>query len=134
MGSASELAMIRAFQGVPEMSEITLYHNPNCSKSRGAKEILESRGVDFDVVEYLKTPLGAAEIERLLGLLGGEPAELVRNDSHFKELGLDADDYQTAEAVAGLLAEHPRLMQRPVAVRGDKAVIARPSELVESLL
>ncbi len=116
------------------MSEITLYHNPSCSKSRGAKKILETRGVDFDVVEYLKTPLDAAQIERLLGLLGGEPAALVRNDSHFKDLGLDADDYQSVQAVAGLLAEHPRLMQRPVAVRGDRAVIARPSELVETLL
>ena len=116
------------------MSQITLYHNPNCSKSRGAKEILESRGADFEVIEYLKTPLEATEIERLLGLLGGEPAALVRNDSHFKELGLDADDYQSAEAVAGLIAEHPRLMQRPLAVRGNRAVIARPSELVETLL
>jgi arsenate reductase len=116
------------------LSQITLYHNPNCSKSRGAKEILEARGADFELIEYLETPLEASEIERLLGLLGGEPADLVRKDSHFKELGLKADDYQSAEAVAALLTEHPRLMQRPVAVRGDRALIARPSELVESLL
>ena len=116
------------------MSEITLYHNPNCSKSRGAKEILESRGVQFEVIEYLKTPLTADAVADLLAMLGGDPAELVRNDSHFKELGLDAGDYQTAEAVAALLAEHPKLMQRPVAVLGDRAVIARPSERVEELL
>lgn len=116
------------------MSQITLYHNPNCSKSRGAKEILESRGVAFEVVEYLKTPLDADAILALLGAIGGEPAELVRKDNYFKELGLNADDYQSAEAVAALLAEHPKLMQRPVAVKDGKAVIARPSELVASLL
>ena len=116
------------------MSQITLYHNPNCSKSRGAKEILESRSVDFEVVEYLKAPLGVVEIQELLSKLSGDPAELVRKDSHFKELGLKAGDYTSAESVSALLAEHPKLMQRPVAVCGEQAVIARPSELVESLL
>ncbi|MGD8415980.1 MAG: arsenate reductase (glutaredoxin) [Pseudomonadales bacterium] len=116
------------------MPDITLYHNPNCSKSRGAKEILESSGADFEVVEYLKTPLSATQIGALLDKLGVEPAELVRKDSHFKELGLDPAHYTTAESVADLLAEHPRLMQRPVVVRGGRAVIARPSELVEELL
>lgn len=116
------------------MSDVTLYHNPNCSKSRGAKEILESRGADFEVVEYLKTPLDEAQIRDLIDLLDTAPEELVRKDSHFKELGLEASDYTTPEAVAALLAEHPKLMQRPVAVRGNKAVIARPSELVEQLL
>ena len=113
---------------------ITLYHNPNCSKSRGAKEILEGRGVEFEVIEYLKTPLTAEAVSALLAAIGGDPAELVRKDSHFKELGLDAGDYQSTEAVAALLAEHPKLMQRPVAVLGDRAVIARPSERVEELL
>ena len=116
------------------MAEITLYHNPNCSKSRGAKEILESRGVDFQVVEYLKTPLDRGAIKRLLALLDVPPAELIRRDGHFKELGLRTEDYTTADDVADLLAEHPKLMQRPVAVRGERAVIARPSELVETLL
>lgn len=116
------------------MSQITLYHNPNCSKSRGAREILEARGADFQVVEYLKNPLSAGEIKSLLGLIAEAPDALVRKDAHFKELGLNAADYQSAESVAALLAEHPKLMQRPVAVRGDRAVIARPSELVETLL
>lgn len=67
-------------------------------------------------------------------LLPGEPAELVREDNHFKQLGLDIGDYQGAEAVVDLLMEHPKLMQRPVVVRGNQAVIARPSEVVEELL
>lgn len=116
------------------MSTLTLYHNPNCSKSRGAKEILEARGVEFEVIEYLQKPLTADAIESLLGLLQVEPDALVRKDSHFKELGLDVADYRTAGAVAALLAEHPKLMQRPIAVCGERAVIARPSELVEELL
>ena len=69
-----------------------------------------------------------------MDLLPNEPAELVRIDGHFKELGLNLDEYQSADAVVDLLMEHPKLMQRPVVVRGDRAVIARPSELVEELL
>ena len=116
------------------MADITLYHNPNCSKSRVAREILEAKGVDFDVVEYLQAPLSAVEILDLLERLADSPEALVRKDGHFKELGLDAADFTTAEAVAGLLADHPRLMQRPVLVKGDRAVIARPPELVEALI
>ncbi len=67
-------------------------------------------------------------------LLPNEPADLVRQDNNFKELGLNIGDYQSAGEVVDLLLEHPKLMQRPVVVRGDKAVIARPSELVEELL
>ena len=67
-------------------------------------------------------------------LLPNKPTDLVREDNHFKQLGLDIGDYQGAEAVVDLLMEHPKLMQRPVVVRGNQAVIARPSELVEELL
>lgn len=67
-------------------------------------------------------------------MLPNEPVELVRVDGYFKELGLDIGDYQSAGAVVDLLMEHPKLMQRPVVVRGNRAVIARPPELVEDLL
>lgn len=117
------------------MSErIVLYHNPACSKSRGALAILQERGVEFDVVEYLKAPLDEAALRRVLGMIEDAPAELVRKDANFRELGLKAADYASEDAVVGLLAEHPKLMQRPVVVRGERAVIARPSEKVESLL
>ena len=86
------------------------------------------------MVQYLKTPLDRGDLARFLDLLPNEPAELVRVDGHFKELGLAIGDYQSADAVIDLLMEHPKLMQRPVVVRGDQAVIARPSELVEELL
>ncbi len=74
------------------------------------------------------------DLEHFLDLLPGEPTGLVRKDKHFKDLGLIADDYTTREAVVTLVLEHPKLMQRPVVVRGGRAVIARPSEKVEELL
>ena len=86
------------------------------------------------MVQYLKNPLERSDLERFLEMLPGEPAELIREDNHFKQLGLDIGDYQSADAVIELLLEHPKLMQRPVVVRGDQAVIARPSEQVEELL
>lgn len=116
------------------MERVVLYHNPACSKSRGAKAILEALDVDFDIVEYLKTPLGEAELRRILDLVDDLPAELVRRDANFRMLGLNAGDYTTEDAVVDLLLRHPGLMQRPVAVRGERAVIACPSERVEELL
>ena len=116
------------------MARIVLYHNPACSKSRGAKQILAERDVDFDTVEYLKTPLDEAELRRILDVIDDPPAELVRKDAHFRELGLSAENYVTADAVVKLLLEHPKLMQRPVVLRGDRGVIGRPSEKVEKLL
>ncbi len=116
------------------MERLTVYHNPVCGKSRGALEILAERKVDADVIEYLKQPLDRAGLERILGLLGGPPAELVRKDKRFKELGLDAGDYVTREQVVDVLLKHPELMERPVVIRGGRAVIARPSERVLELL
>jgi arsenate reductase len=116
------------------MEKLTVYHNPVCGKSRGALEILRERGVAHEVIEYLKTPLDRATLERVLGLLPDPPAALVRKDKRFAELGLSADDYTTRAAVIALLLEHPELMERPVVIRGGRAVIARPSEKVLELL
>jgi len=116
------------------MASVTIYHNPGCSKSRGALEILGRRGIEPEVVEYLDHHPGRADLERILSLLSGDPGELVRKDKRFRELGLEASDYQTAEAVVGLLLAHPELMERPVVIRDDRAVIARPPEKLEELL
>ena len=97
-------------------------------------EILRDRGVEFDVVEYLKSPLSRAELERMLDLVPDPPADLVRKDKRFGELGLSADDYTDRESVVALLLEHPELMQRPVVFRGDRALLCRPSEKVLELL
>jgi arsenate reductase len=110
------------------MTAVTIYHNPRCSKSRGALELLERRGVAPKVVEYLETPPGRRDLERLLALLPGPPAALVRRDDRFRELGLADADCASPAAVVELLLRHPELMQRPVVVRGERAVIARPSQ------
>lgn len=113
----------------------TLFHNPQCSKSRGAKALLDERGVDYEVVEYLKTPPTRADIERIVELVDDEPAALVRTgDPKFKALGLDASAYGEPAAVIDLLVAHPEVMERPVVVVGDRAVIGRPPERVLDLL
>jgi arsenate reductase len=113
---------------------VVVYHNPVCSKSRGALEILGERGVDAEVIEYLKVNPSRADLERILGAIPDAPSALVRNDKRFKELELDASDYQTKDQVIALLLEHPELMERPVVFVGERAVIARPSEKVLELL
>ena len=97
-------------------------------------DILRDRNVEFDVIEYLKEPLSRDDLNRFLDLLPNEPADLVRKDNNFKSMALNENDYLTREAVVDLLMEHPVLMQRPVIIRGDKAVIARPSTKVNDLL
>ncbi len=97
-------------------------------------DILHERGVEFDVIEYLKSPLDRATLEGILELVPDPPAALVRKDKRFKELELNPDDYQTAAQVIDLLLEQPALMQRPIVVRGKRAAIARPAEKVTELL
>jgi arsenate reductase len=113
---------------------VTLYHNPACKHSRGALDLLKSRGIQFDTIEYLKTPPKRADLERIIEMIEVPAAELVRKDKRFDELKLRADDYASKDAVVGLLLEHPELMQRPVVIRRGRAVIARPPEKLESLL
>ncbi len=111
-----------------------MYHNPGCSKSRGALEILDDKKVDTEVIRYLDAPLSRDDFEGILDILIDPPAELVRKDKKFAELGLVEADYQTREQVIELLLEHPVLMQRPIVIKDGKALIARPSERVLELL
>ena len=110
------------------MADVVIYHNPNCSNSRRALDDLRGRGVDLEVVQYLKTPLDRDALEDLVGRLEDPVADLVRHDKRFGELGLDRDSYAEPSAVVDLLADHPELMQRPVVVSAGRAVIARPPE------
>ena len=116
------------------MKEVTIYHNPGCGKSRGALEILRERGIAPVIVEYLKNPVDRASLIRILDLLPGAASELVRKDKRFKELGLDEGKYQSKEDVVALLLQHPELMERPVVIHEQRAVIARPSERVLEVL
>ena len=116
------------------MSDVKILHNAACSTSRHALDEVGAAGVDVEVVQYLKKPLDRSALLDLMGKLEDPPADLVRKDGFFKAQGLVADDYVTPEAVADLLVEHPRLMQRPVLVRGGRAIIGRPKDRVAAFL
>lgn len=116
------------------MRQPTIYHNPRCSKSRATLALLSARGFSPRIVNYLETPLSAAELELLLGMLRLEPRELMRRDEdEYSALGL-ADPKLTRRQLVGAIAAHPRLMQRPIVVAGAKAAIGRPPEAVLAIL
>lgn len=116
------------------MTDLTLYHNPRCSKSRGALELLEARGLQPQVVRYLDTPLSAEELRALLAKLGYSARQLLRSGEElYQELNL-ADPALDDEALIAAMAEHPRLIERPILVVGDRAVVGRPPERVLELL
>ena len=115
------------------MSTITIWHNPRCSKSRQGLSLLEESGKEAEVVKYLDTPPTADEIKSLLQKLGITARELMRTKEEvYKELGLkDVDD---EEKLIEAMAEHPKLIERPVVIMGEKAVIGRPPEKVLELV
>jgi arsenate reductase len=115
------------------MAEATIYHNPRCTKSRQALQVATDLGVDIDVVTYLDTPPDAATLHSIIAKLDDPVADLVRRDE-WKELGISAADVATADGVVGVLLAHPELMQRPIIVKGDRAVIGRPTERVAEIL
>jgi arsenate reductase len=120
---------------IPGMEKYLLWHNPRCSKSREALALLAGRGIEPEIVDYLGQPPSPARLRELMRKLGGDPRALVRfKEDEAKALGLKPDDERSAKEWAELLAEHPRLIERPVLEHGDRAVIGRPSENLLELL
>ncbi|MWK58565.1 arsenate reductase (glutaredoxin) [Metapseudomonas otitidis] len=116
------------------MTEMTLYHNPRCSKSRGALELLEARGLTPTVVRYLETPPSPAELKTLLARLGIGARQLLRTgEEEYQSLGL-ADAGLSDDQLIDAMSQHPRLIERPILVVGDKAVVGRPPEKVLEIL
>jgi len=116
------------------MSDLILYHNPRCSKSRAALELLQARGLEPEVVRYLDTPPSADTLRDLLGRLGISARALLRTgEDEYKALNL-ADPALSEQALIDAMASHPKLIERPILVRGDKAVIGRPVENLLELL
>jgi len=113
----------------------TIYHNPRCSKSRETLALLQSRGIEPNIVVYLEQAPSVADIERLLGQLGLDDvrAMMRKGEDEYKTLGLDATDLGQTALIAALAA-HPRLLERPIVVHGDRAVIGRPPERVLDIL
>ena len=115
------------------MSDFTIYHNPRCSKSRTTLALLEEKGIQPEVVLYLETEPGEGEIRQLLDKLGITAAQLVRRgEEAYKSAGLGKDSSE-AELIAAM-AEHPKLIERPIVVSGDRAVLGRPPENVLDLI
>jgi arsenate reductase len=116
------------------MDDTRLYHNPRCSKSRGALELLRERGIEPVIVPYLDTPPGADELRGLLSMLSIPARSLLRTgEAEFEELGL-ADPARTEDELVAAMAAHPRLIERPVFVHRGRAVVGRPPERVLELL
>lgn len=113
---------------------ITLYHNNRCSKSRAALALLEERQIQANVVYYLETPPSEQEISALLQKLGMKARDLLRTkEDEFAALGL-ADEQLTEAQIIAAIHKHPRLIERPILVVGDKAVIGRPTESLLEIL
>ena len=115
------------------MSKFTIYHNPRCSKSRNTLALLEERGVSPDIVLYLETPPDRKQIMNLLSMLGMSAGDLVRRgEQDYKSCGLDRNS--TDEEIVNAMATHPKLIERPIVVKGKKAVLGRPPENVLELI
>ena len=113
---------------------ITIYHNPACGTSRNTLQALRDAGHAPTVVEYLKTPLDAAGIKALLKQLGASARDILRRrGTPYDDLGLDDAKWSEDELI-GFMAAHPILIERPIVVRGERAVIGRPPEKVLALL
>ncbi len=116
------------------MTELTLYHNPRCSKSRSALELLEGRGLTPTIIRYLETPPTAAELQDVLNKLGIAPRQLLRTGKdEYKQLDLANPDLSNEQLIEAMVA-HPRLIERPILVAGDRATVGRPPEKVLEIL
>ncbi len=116
------------------MSEVVIYHNPRCSKSRQTLNLLRERGIEPRIVEYLKTPPDEQTLSGILDMLGIQPSDLVRTkEDEFSELGLK-DKVNDPTALIRAMATHPILIERPIVIHGDRARVGRPPESVLEIL
>jgi len=111
---------------------VLFYHNPRCRTSRTALALLRKQGVEPEVIEYLKTPPSPAELKRLIKMLGLKPRALLRR-KEAKEAGLDKPSLTDDAIIAGMV-KHPIAIERPIAVKGNKAALGRPPEKVLEIL
>lgn len=112
---------------------IKIYHNPRCKKSREGLAVLEDSGEDFEVLEYLKEPVSEEELEDLLQKLNMAPIELVRTEEKIWKENYKGKDLSDKELVR-VMVEHPKLIQRPIVVKGNSAVVGRPASKISNLV
>lgn len=112
--------------------DVTIYHNPRCSKSRETLALIEGKGIRPRVVEYLKQPPSAAELGRILALLGKRPRDILRR-KEAAEAGIDPESLSDSALLAAMVA-HPAVIERPIVVTGGRAALGRPPESVLDIL
>ncbi|MDH3315993.1 MAG: arsenate reductase (glutaredoxin) [Gammaproteobacteria bacterium] len=114
--------------------QVTVYHNPRCSKSRATLELLQKKKIKLKVIEYLEDPPSPQELNGILARLGMEPREFMRkNEAPYRALGLN-DEVLDRDFLIAAICAHPILMQRPVVLANEKAAIGRPPEQVLAIL
>lgn len=115
-------------------SEVRIYLNPKCTKCRLSMQLLEDKGVTVDVIEYLNQPPSVAELNEILELLALEPRQLMRqHETPFKQLNL-ADENLSRDELIQAMVDNPILIERPIVIHGNKAVIGRPPEKILDIL
>ena len=113
---------------------VTIFHNPRCSKSRSALQLIKEQGIEPEIIEYLKTPPTADELDAILQKLSMEPRELMRkNEAEYKTTGMNDASLDRQALINGMVAT-PKLIERPIVLANDKAVIGRPPENVLEIL
>lgn len=113
----------------------SIYHNPRCSKSRQTMALLEEKGQQLEVVEYLKAPPTKEELDWICTALNIEPLQLMRTkEATFKELGLNKKDQRPREEWLTFMSQHPILIERPIVIYNEKAALGRPPENILTIL
>ena len=116
------------------MEKIVVWHNPRCRKSREGVQYLQSRGVQFEIYDYIKNGIDPDELARIIRASGQPVSDFIRtNEKEYRELGLKGKEL-TPEEFAQIAKDHPKLLQRPIVVKGDRAVLARPPERADEIL
>ena len=112
---------------------ITIYHNPRCSKSRLGVQALEEHGKEFEIVKYLNTPLTFDELENIIEKIGVTPLDLVRKNEAIWKSNYKGKNLSDVELIQAMI-DYPKLIERPIVVHGNKAIIGRPTERIFEIL
>jgi arsenate reductase len=113
---------------------IKMYHNPRCSKSRQTLALLQERGIEPQIIEYLSQPPSKSQLKKILSLLGMQPRDLMRkNEAQYKDNHLD-DPSLSKDQLIDAMIQHPKLIERPIVVVGEKAALGRPPENILEIL
>lgn len=116
------------------MSQVSIYHNPRCSKSRQTLQLLRERGIEPVIIEYLKSPPAPAQLSEIIQLLGKDPRDLMRQkEAEYQDNGLDDPGLSREQLIAAMFA-HPILIERPIVLANGKVAIGRPPEKVLEIL